>query len=209
MLKFIKTRRFYKFDVHEFNIPAGHTCPFAKDCKICVDRYTGKFDTTGDLYRCYAAISERYPNVRKQRWANLEGLYNGEIPVVPKEATHVRIHGSGDFYSQGYFDMWLDVVRKNPEVKFWAFTKSIQFWINRLGQIPMNLQLNASYGGYQDHLIGANHLKFAVVYNDIKVALATGLPIDKENNKAMNPGGGFILLDKNIIKHKERELYGY
>ena len=33
MLKFTKSSSFYGVPVWEFNLPAGHTFPFAKDCR--------------------------------------------------------------------------------------------------------------------------------------------------------------------------------
>lgn len=73
-MKFQLRKTFYPFPVYEFNLPAGHSCPYAKDCKICVDRDTGKFTTTGTVFRCYAASAERFPGVRKSRWENFEAI---------------------------------------------------------------------------------------------------------------------------------------
>ena len=128
-MKFVKKKTFYNIPVYEFNLPAGHTCPYAKDCKILVDKETGKFDTVGKKFRCYAATSERFPAVRNSRWENFNDVKNGKPINIPKDATHIRIHGSGDFFSQEYFDMWLEICRNNSKIKFWAFTKSIIFWI--------------------------------------------------------------------------------
>jgi len=204
-MKFIKKKTFYPFPVYEFNLPAGHSCPFAKDCKIKVDRITGKFDIIGKKYRCYAASAERFPGVRKSRWANFEAMLHREEIVIPKDATHIRIHSSGDFFSQDYFDRWLEVCRKNPKVKFWAFTKSIQFWVNRLGQIPSNLTLQASKGSMQDDLIDKYNLKFAEVFSSREEVKKRGLPIDYDDTHAMSGTQSFALLDNNIYSKAERE----
>jgi hypothetical protein len=203
-MKFQLKKTFYPFPVYEFNLPAGHSCPFARDCKIKVDRVTGKFDVIGKGYRCYAAPSERFPGVRESRWKNFEEVIKTHKIELPKDATHVRIHGSGDFFSQWYFDLWLQVARDNPKVKFWAFTKSIRFWIERLNEIPPNLTLQASYGSYDDDLIEKYHLKHAKVFTDRDEAIASGLPIDYDDTLAMSGNQSFALLDNNKYSKKDR-----
>jgi hypothetical protein len=203
-MKFVKKKTFYPFPVFEFNLPAGHTCPFARDCKIKVDRITGKFERIGTGFRCYAASAERFPAVRESRWENYEDMLAGKDIIIPKEATHVRIHSSGDFFSQEYFDKWLDTCRKNSNVTFWAFTKSIQFWVNRLGQIPSNLTLQASRGSIQDELIDKHNLKFAQVFMDKDLAIKSGLPIDTNDYHAMNGTQSFALLDNFKYSKKDK-----
>jgi len=194
-MKFIRKKdQFYKGEVFEFNLPAGHTCPFAKDCKIKVDEHTGKFEIIGKKFRCYAASSERFPAVRKHRWENFRDILKGKEIEIPKDAKFVRIHGSGDFFSQEYFDKWLEVCRKNPNVKFWAFTKSIRFWVNRLNEIPENLTLQASKGGYQDDLIEKYNLKYAEVFSNPE-DVPEGMPIDINDDYAREGTQSFALLD--------------
>lgn len=203
-MNFQKKKTFYPFPVWEFNLPAGHSCPFAKACKLCVDRETGKQTYTGTEYRCYAGSAERFPGVRKSRWENFEAMLKGEPIILPKEITHLRIHSSGDFFSQDYFDKWLQVARDNPNVKFWAFTKSIRFWVARLGQIPENFTLQASYGSIDDDLIEKYHLKFAKVFKDKEEAIRSGLPIDTNDTYAMSGTQSFALLDNNKYSKKEK-----
>lgn len=69
-LSFSRNTTYYRQVTHEFNLPAGWACPGAKDCLTKVDRDTGKRTTRGPEFLCYAAVSERYPNVRNQRWDN-------------------------------------------------------------------------------------------------------------------------------------------
>lgn len=204
MIKFQKKKTFYPFPVYEFNLPAGWSCPYAKDCKIKVDKITGKFETIGKVFRCYAASAERFPGVRKSRWENFDAMIKGEPIILPKDATHIRIHSSGDFFSQDYFDRWLQVTKDNSNVKFWAFTKSIQFWVNRLDQIPENFTLQASKGSYQDDLIEKYHLKFAEVFSSKEEALKSGLPIDTDDSHAMTGTQSFALLDNNKYSKKDK-----
>ena len=203
-MKFIKNKKYYTGEVYEFNLPVGTTCPFANECKVTVDRVTGKFDIKRGMFKCYAAAAERFPSARQHRWNNYESMKIGLIPELPNDAKNVRIHASGDFFSQNYFDRWLLVARNNPDVNFWAFTKSVNYWVARLGQIPANLILTASWGGLHDSLIDQYHLKSARVVKSVDEA--AGMPIDTNDDYARLPNVSFCLLDNNVTaKEKQKK----
>jgi hypothetical protein len=182
-MKFVKNTRYYSGVVYEWNLPTGSTCPFALECKVSVDRYTGKFNNESNQYRCYAASPERFPAVREHRWKNFEYVKNGNMPLLPKDCKAVRIHASGDFFNQAYFDLWIDVAIANPLVEFWAYTKSIGYWVNRLDRIPNNLELTASRGGRQDELIRKHNLKQVYVFGSLS-EVPRGMPIDTNDDCA-------------------------
>lgn len=189
-------KTYYANTVHEWNLPAGHTCPHALVCRVAVDMKTGKFDNKSSSFMCYASKSERFPGVRFRRWENYRYVKNGGVVAVPAGCRSVRIHASGDFFSQDYFDMWLEVCRRNPAVEFWAFTKSVNFWASRLNKIPDNLILTASYGGGLDGLIKKYGLKSVRVINELSES--GGLPID--SNLARVKDGDFCIFDTNKRK---------
>ena len=199
--KFIKNKRYYTGEVYEWNLPTGITCPFAKECKVSVDRITGKFDIKKGYFKCYAASSERFPAVREHRWKNFEYVKSGGVPTLPNDCKNVRIHASGDFFSQKYFDMWVSIARENPSVKFWAFTKSINYWLVSIESIPSNLTLTASYGGYHDSYIEQFGLKSCKVYKSIG-EVPKDMPIDTNDDYARTPDVTFALLDNNVSKKK-------
>jgi hypothetical protein len=200
-MKLVKKKTYYTGEVYEWNLPTGSTCPFALECKVTVDRVTGKFDVEKGAYRCYAASAERFPAVRNHRWANFEYVKNGGIPIIPKDCKNVRIHSSGDFFNQAYFDMWLEVARNNPTIEFWAYTKSLSYWVNRIDSIPLNLILTASYGGRQDNLIQLHNLKNVKIYTTIK-DLNEDRPVDINDDYARIPNINFALLDN--MKNKKK-----
>ncbi len=35
----------------------------------------------------------------------------------------IRIHATGDFFSRAYLEMWKEIVKENPGVTFWTYTK--------------------------------------------------------------------------------------
>jgi hypothetical protein len=199
--KFIKNVKYYEGVVYEWNLPTGSTCPFAMECKVTVDRITGKFDVKKGQYRCYAASPERFPAVRNHRWNNFEYVKNGNEPILPKDCKSIRIHAAGDFFNQSYFDMWLKVAKDNPQVEMWAYTKSLQYWVNRINEIPENLILTASYGGKQDELIEKYNLKNVKVYSSVEL-VPENRPIDNNDKWARVKTVNFALLDNMKIPKK-------
>tara|TARA_R110000851_G_scaffold326315_1_gene494879 strand:+ start:71 stop:667 length:597 start_codon:yes stop_codon:yes gene_type:complete len=198
-MKFLRKNKYYEGIVYEWNLPSGFTCPFAMECLVKVDRHTGKFDNKSKAYRCYSAMQERFPAVRNHRWANFDFLRDGGKPEIPKKAEAVRIHMSGDFYSQDYFNMWLDICNENPKIEFWAYTKSLKYWVKRINEIPDNLILTASKGGRNDYLIDEYNLKNVEIIKTKEDA--KGKPIDTCDDQARMPNVNFCLLD-NFAKKK-------
>jgi len=193
--KFTKNAKYYSGIVHEWNLPTGHTCPFADECLVKVDRHTGKFENKSNAYRCYAASAERFPSARNSRWSNFELVKSGNQPALPKDAKAIRIHASGDFFNQPYFDMWIDIAKANPVIEFWAYTKSLKYWVQRIGSIPQNLELTASYGGRNDELIAQHNLKFVRIYKS-KKDVPDGIPIDTNDDCARSKSiKEFALID--------------
>jgi hypothetical protein len=193
---FTKKTSYYTGTVYEFNLPTGWSCPFADTCLVKVDKHTGRMENKSDAYRCYAASAERFPGVRKSRWNNFAEAKEGHIPPLPRNAKHVRIHMAGDFFSQAYFDAWLKYCVEHPEVEFWAYTKSLRYWVARKDIIPPNLVLTASYGGREDHLIEEHGLKYALVVTK-EQAKNDPRPIDTNDDLARTPEVCFLLLDNN------------
>jgi hypothetical protein len=198
--KFTKNTKYYSGIVYEWNLPTGHTCPFANECLVKVDKHTGKFENKSNAYRCYAASAERFPSARKSRWSNFEVVKSGQKPSLPKDAKAIRIHAAGDFFNQSYFDIWIEIANENPNVEFWAYTKSLKYWVQRLGEIPNNLELTASYGGRNDELIAQHELKFVKIYKS-KNDVPDGIPIDTNDDCARNKNIKEFALVDNYAKN--------
>ena len=210
MLKFSKGNA--KLDgnkktIYTFSLPAGWTCPGAMECKskvIVTNNKSTIKDGPHTLFRCFAASQEvLFANTHAQRQFNLAALRgaNGVAAKarlinssLPSSAEYVRVHVSGDFYSQEYFDAWLRVARNNPTVVFYAYTKSINYWVNRRDSIPSNFVLTASYGGRMDNLIDEYNLRSAKVVFSEQEAKDRGLKIDHDDSYAMSRGPSFALL---------------
>lgn len=204
LLKFQQGNAKLGKNIFTFSLPAGHSCPFANDCLSKADKLTGKLtDGPNTQFRCFAASSEAvYPNVRLARWHNfdlLKKLSTNEasnliIESLPKKANIVRIHVSGDFFNESYFLAWLQVAKLRPNVLFYAYTKSLIYWVNYIKEIPANLVLNASEGGKSDAQISEHRLKFAKVVYSPEEADKLGLLIDHTDEAAYKTKESFALL---------------
>lgn len=195
-------------NIFTFSLPAGYACPGSHACRSQAVKTSEGFrikDGPNCQFRCFAAIDEVLkPNVREQRWHNfnlLKGKSLSEmVELITASLPHphwkfiVRLHVSGDFFSQDYFDAWLAVIRQHPATLFYAYTKSLPFWLLRQGMIPDNLKLVASRGGKWDSLIEEKGLRSAkVVYSEAEAA-TLGLEIDHDDSHAYEGDKDFALL---------------
>ena len=202
----VKLRELGYKHMYTFSLPSGYSCPQAGICLSKADRETGKVtDGKETVVRCFSASDEsRSPQARTQRWYNFDLLRHHEHysldmssliqQSIPDDAEVIRIHVAGDFYNQRYFDGWLDVARMMPHIRFYAYTKSIQYWVNRLESIPSNLSLNASLGGRQDYLAYRYKLKTAKIVWSPEQAERDNLEIDHDDSHALFGDKSFALL---------------
>lgn len=175
-----------------FSIPSGHSCPGARVCLSKADRQTGHItDGPETTFRCFSASQEAgFPTVRRSRWNNFEALRaaktrQGMVAVILAAlpaAPLIRVHVAGDFFNQAYFDAWMDVARKRPESVFYAYTKSLAYWVQ--GEVPKNFRLVASRGGRLDFMIDAKGFPSATVVSHPDEARKLGLPIDHTDEYA-------------------------
>lgn len=127
-----------------FNLLAVVTCPFRTahcegacyalkaernylDCRPCRERNLDATKTAGFVPNMIELIEEttRRPSYK-----------NGKKIVI-------RIHESGDFYSQAYFNKWLKIAehfQDNKKLVFVAYTKSVNF----VHDIPFNMVIRYS-----------------------------------------------------------------
>lgn len=158
---------------YAFNIPAVDTCPNAGACKAY----------------CFAAIEQRqYPQAREHRIASLALSKSTEfISVIMAElqllrTKHkrtntkfaIRIHASGDFYSLGYMLTWFGIAGLNPDIQFYAYTKSIAMAKKLMARKPVNMVLIYSIGGQLDSLIDINTDRHARIFENEQSAIEAG-----------------------------------
>ncbi len=182
-----------------FSLPAGKTCPGAVFCKsfaVVQDDNKRKIqDGPQTEFRCFAASSEvQYDAVFQTRAKNMELLFesviNGSmVDLINESIQHyrkkktklVRIHESGDFFSRGYLNAWIEVARINPDLDFYCYSKSLDFFLDVA--LPSNFYMTASYGGKFDHLIDQGYFtRYAKVYKTEEEAIADGLEVDHDDS---------------------------
>lgn len=189
-----------KRKVYSFDLLSGWSCPFAKLCRSKVKLVDGKrkvVDGQHTQFRCFSASQEAtYTNVYKLRAANYNFMkslksaavmFTNLLNALPQNAGVVRIHVAGDFFNQMYFDAWLSVAFARPDVLFYAYTKSLPYWLARRDTIPNNMILTASYGGEHDAMIEQYGFRSAKVVFSEQEAAELGLEIDHDDSHAANP----------------------
>lgn len=139
-----------------FKLPAGKTCPFQGECAEW----------------CYATVGAyRFPVVEQFMKRSFDlTRSDGFVEEISEEIQYyqdrekldiLRLHSSGDFYNQEYFDQWLEITTKFPDTVFYAYTKSLPYI--RWEMLPDNFIIIQSYGGRLDDKIDKSR-KHAIVF---------------------------------------------
>lgn len=155
----------YRQALHFMGQPARG--PFDIASTICQHCYAahGKYGTGGvqvaQLMRgiwVRAAVAD-HSFVEVMDWAVKNANYklagNKNLPKEVSGQKYFRIHDSGDFESFEYLRAWFEVIRKNPDVLFWAPTRTwsrpsgkggqYDRWIQEIGEkCPDNLVMRPS-----------------------------------------------------------------
>jgi len=154
-----------------FSIPAdldfelagerANTCPGASACAGVCYAKQGKYKIP------VVAAARRFnldlslaPGFVEKLMEDLSALTNRRRPI-----TVVRLHDSGDFYSQRYLDDWARIAARMPGVEVYAYTKSHHLDFSRT---PANLRIIRSLGGKFDALIdlGRQHSRIFSTHED-------------------------------------------
>ena len=188
-----------------FTLPAGWSCPAAKDCLSRADKVTGKIKDGPDTeFRCFAASAEAtYPSLRKMVWRNFGLLKDALVDGVdacadlicaslPDKFDIMRVHVGGDYFSVKYLQAWIEVAKRNPEKIFYSYSKSLHFF--KQFALPSNLVLTASRGGKYDELIDLHGWKEALVVYSEQEAQERDLEIDHDDTHAAFGKENFALL---------------
>ena len=159
-------------------------------------------------YLCYAARAQsQYPSANISAFNNLNLLneFRGDVEgmanlIVKSLKYHkldnsdlFRVHEAGDFFSQAYFDAWMEVARQVPGTLFYAYTVSLPYWIARRGSIPRNFKLIASWDDSNKDVIEREGLRYARVVSGEEEARQLGLRIDVDDMLAWGTNDSFAL----------------
>ncbi|SRR5579885_987108 len=103
-------------DIFAFNLPAVRTCPaMSAACRS----------------ECYARRNRwRFPGVKAALRRNLDAARRADFAeqmareIVRRGVAVIRIHASGDFFSEAYVRQWTAVAAVAPAVTLYAYTRS-------------------------------------------------------------------------------------
>ena len=125
--KLKKTSKSLGLRVFNFGIPAYKsasgklTCPFADACvKFCYAK-KGAYIWSN----VQPAFEKRYQLSKTDDFVN---KMNQEI--IKKKPDYVRVHDSGDYYSNAYLRKWLAVAIHNSSVRFYSYTNCVSMFKN-------------------------------------------------------------------------------
>lgn len=130
----------------DLNFTAGdgrtlNTCPGAAACRGVCYAKQGRMAMP-------AAVARRMENLTATQGPDFVPAFL--TALIDSGADIVRVHDSGDFYSQQYLDAFFLIARCVPHVTFYAYTKSLHLnW----SKCPENFRMIQSEGGKHDDLI--------------------------------------------------------
>jgi hypothetical protein len=157
--------KIFNFSIPAYKSKSGKVvCPFAESC----------------VKYCYAQKGnyKRFPKVAEgmeERFLiskSLNFVALMDIEINKKKADAVRIHDSGDFYNNEYIEKWVNIAMLNPNVNFYAYTKSIPLFKGR--NLPKNMDVIFSFGSKKDELIDVNNDRHARIFNNETELLKEG-----------------------------------
>jgi len=162
---------------------------------------------------CYAKNGTyQFKNVKKAHLEKLElvlntpekwfELMNNELQNKKYIGKYIRIHDGGDFYSENYAKMWIEIAKKNPKIIFYSYTKEVDLFKNKLNDIiPGNFIVIYSFGGKQDNLIDREYDRHSDVFTDYDKMIELGYNDIKDDDKLAAIGSKKVGLFRNNIKH--------
>jgi len=185
--KMKKTSKETKTRIFNFGITAykSHstgriTCPFADSCVSVCYAAKGTYVWTNTK----AAYERRYL-LTKDTY-----LFKSKITdaIKRRKATHIRIHDSGDFYSKSYIYNWFDIMKRFPQITFYAYTKS-KVIFDTFKDKPTNFVLIYSLGSKRDDLIDVNEHRHAKIFkNEVELLKAGYINASDNDLIAINKG---------------------
>ncbi len=168
---------------------------------------------------CYARQSKyEMPVVRRAREINLEFIRTRGMEAFIEAACEdlarrrsvrfVRVHDSGDFFSQEYLDAWYEIARRNETKTFSAYTTS--FHLDLWSGLQANFRMVQSEGGRMDDRIDRSR-PFARVFENRRVLGEAGFS-DGSSEEAILSGApriGLVYNGRYAPTPEQRGLYGW
>lgn len=161
-----------------FSLQAQTTCPRAGACKSYCYASKGTYNFRGVKFK-------RAQNFTLTKSKKFVTIVTNALQQYKGAKKIIRLHDSGDFYSQNYYLNWISIAIDNPTYSFYAYTKS--FAIIDMSILPTNLKIIQSVGGLDDSKIN-KELPHARIFPNLKTLKKAGyVDCSKSDKKAFNP----------------------
>ncbi|NKE55448.1 hypothetical protein FXN61_00840 [Lentzea sp. PSKA42] len=201
-----------RYGIHNFSIPAlatklpdGRnvlTCPSAGVCaNVCYARF--------GTYQFPAVKAKHQRNLARflddpQQW---ETDLIAELAAPKYRGGKLRVHDSGDYFSDDYLAAWLRVARGVPDVLFYSYTKEVSRF-RRLVEPdpPANFAWVYSYGGKEDHLLDPATDRVADVFPDEAAITAAGWHTNANSDLDAVLGPSPVGMTQNNIPHLRKAI---
>jgi hypothetical protein len=167
---------------------------------------------------CYARTGTyRFSNVRAAHERNLtmvlddlpgwETAMTAELEHRRYGGRHIRIHDSGDFFSDDYLKAWLRIIRSAPGVQFYCYTKEVTRFRRMVETDPPgNFRWVFSLGGREDHLVDRDRDRHAEVFPDEAAVTAAGYSSQDASDLLAVYGPPKVGIPANNIPHLRKRL---
>lgn len=152
----------HKDRIGEFKLPAGVTCPFAG---VCAEWCYGKTGT----FRFKPVKNVQDWTLKATLLPCFVGLMVDTISSLRSRMNALRVHSVGDYYSQEYFDKWLEIAYNVPFMPLYSYTTSLPYI--RWSKLPNNFTIIQSSEG---KLMPDKRRKHSVVFPTEKEAIQAG-----------------------------------
>jgi protein gp88 len=209
-----QNREMRKIGVWNWSLPAWagrlpdgrtyNTCPSAGICaRVCYARH-GTYT---------------WPVVRAKHHANLTWVLDdlpgwqtameAELGAAKFNGAWIRIHDSGDFFSDPYLTAWLRICRARPNTNFYAYTKEVaRFRALVEPDPPPNFWWVYSYGGTQDATLNPHADRVADVFPDEAAIARAGWASQEANDLLAVLGPRLVGIPANHIPAALSRLAG-
>lgn len=170
------------YRVVSFNLPAGGyevdnksyiTCPGADACLALCYARQGTFLFKGSKR---VRIDNHQLLLTTHVTHGLQGvidILDEAVKSVTKTVAVIRLHDSGDFFKKWYVQAWVEVIKRHPNILFYAYTKSFPMFKGI--DLPSNFRVTYSFGGKWDKKIdGPNSRIFPTLDDRIKAGYVDG-----------------------------------
>jgi len=102
------------------------------------------------------------------------------LETLTSDIRALRIHESGDFFSQDYLDAWVSIIKAFPTFSFWAYTKSYMLDFKEALKLK-NLNLRYSVDPTTEHLPKQKMAKAVVATTKPKEAITCPSTMSKKH----------------------------